>query len=112
MQPLGKGLLQRLLLNLCAHSVQRADIVGHLVDMIRPEADGSSGSAATTSQRLYGCQWNVIYGRPHPSEGILLSRNYQTIYQFAFHDILFYTDISIVIVKVSPLLCHAVFLKF
>lgn len=68
-QPLGKGLLQRLLLNLCAHSVTRATLVILLVDIIQPEADALTG-------RLYGCQWNVIYGRPQPSDGLppLLSR--------------------------------------
>ncbi|ONK82067.1 uncharacterized protein A4U43_C01F35780 [Asparagus officinalis] len=75
-QPLGKGLLQRLLLNLCAHSVQRANLIGHLVDMIRPEADGSGGSVVTTPQRVYGCQWNIVYGRARSSDGLppLVSR--------------------------------------
>nr|XP_010929052.1 E3 ubiquitin-protein ligase UPL1 isoform X2 [Elaeis guineensis] len=75
-QPLGKGLLQRLLLNLCAHSITRNILVGLLVDMVRPEADGHSGSASMISQRLYGCQWNIVYGRPQPSDGLppLVSR--------------------------------------
>ncbi|XP_038984362.1 E3 ubiquitin-protein ligase UPL1-like [Phoenix dactylifera] len=75
-QPLGKGLLQRLLLNLCAHSITRNILVGLLVDMIRPEADGHSGSASMISQRLYGCQWNIVYGRPQPTDGLptLVSR--------------------------------------
>ncbi|XP_020586141.1 E3 ubiquitin-protein ligase UPL1-like isoform X2 [Phalaenopsis equestris] len=74
-QPLGKGLLQRLLLNLCAHNVTRANLVFLLVDIIQPEADVLTGSMSS-SQRLYGCQWNIIYGRPQCSNGIppLLSR--------------------------------------
>ncbi|KAI0492443.1 hypothetical protein KFK09_026716 [Dendrobium nobile] len=74
-QPLGKGLLQRLMLNLCAHSITRATLIILLVDMIQPEADVLTGSISC-SQRLYGCQSNVIYGRPQPSDGLppLLSR--------------------------------------
>lgn len=100
-QPLGKGLLQRLLLNLCAHSVQRANIVGHLVDMLRPEADCSSGSAATTSQRLYGCQWNVVYGQPSDGLPPLVSRRILEILTYlatnhsSVADILFYLDPSL-----------------
>ncbi|KAL2343611.1 hypothetical protein Fmac_004896 [Flemingia macrophylla] len=41
-QPLGKGLLQRLLLNLCAHSITRATLIYLLLDMIKPEAEGST----------------------------------------------------------------------
>ncbi|XP_065003917.1 E3 ubiquitin-protein ligase UPL1 isoform X2 [Musa acuminata AAA Group] len=69
-QPISKGLLQRLLLNLCAHTVTRNILVSHLVDMIRLEADGPGQSIASTSQRLYGCRWDVVYGRPHHSNGL------------------------------------------
>ncbi|XP_039689425.1 E3 ubiquitin-protein ligase UPL1 isoform X3 [Medicago truncatula] len=63
-QPLGKGLLQRLLLNLCAHSVTRATLLYLLLDMIKPEAEGSASRPATLNdQRLYGCHSNTIYGR-------------------------------------------------
>ncbi|KAG0454478.1 hypothetical protein HPP92_023770 [Vanilla planifolia] len=68
-QPLGKGLLQRLLLNLCTHSGTRACLVMLLVDIIRPEAGMSSGSKSCY-HRLYGCQWNVVYGRPQPADGL------------------------------------------
>ncbi|KAJ7969420.1 E3 ubiquitin-protein ligase UPL1 [Quillaja saponaria] len=70
-QPLGKGLLQRLLLNLCAHSVTRATVVCLLLDMIKPEAEGSvSGLATLNTQRLYGCQSNVVYGRSQVFDGL------------------------------------------
>lgn len=72
-QPLGKGLLQRLLLNLCAHSVTRVTLLQLLLDMLRPEAEGIStgGQSAdgAPSQRLYGCQWNVVYARSQLSDG-------------------------------------------
>ncbi|KAJ7557451.1 hypothetical protein O6H91_05G127400 [Diphasiastrum complanatum] len=79
-QPLGKGLLQRLLLNLCAHSETRATLVQLLLEMLRPEADGSIGSYSADgapSQRLYGCQWNVVYARSQQSDGVppLVSRH-------------------------------------
>ncbi|KAG0451467.1 hypothetical protein HPP92_026407 [Vanilla planifolia] len=67
--PLGKGLLQRLLLNLCTHSGTRACLVMLLVDIIKPEAGMSSGSKSCY-HRLYGCQWNVVYGRPQPADGL------------------------------------------
>jgi E3 ubiquitin-protein ligase HUWE1 len=79
-QPLGKGLLQRLLLNLCAHSVTRLTLLQLLLDMLRPEAEGilTGGISAdgAQSQRLYGCQWNVVYARSQMSDGIppLVSR--------------------------------------
>ncbi|XP_021641769.2 E3 ubiquitin-protein ligase UPL1 isoform X2 [Hevea brasiliensis] len=70
-QPLGKGLLQRLFLNLCAHSVTRVTLVRLLLDMIKPEAEGSvSGLAMVNSQRLYGCQSNVVYGRSQLLDGL------------------------------------------
>ncbi|KAJ6831287.1 E3 ubiquitin-protein ligase UPL1-like [Iris pallida] len=102
-QPLGKGLLQRLLLNLCANSATRAVLVRLLVDMIRPEACGSCGSATTDMQRLYGCQWNVVYGRPQPSDGLppLVSRRVLEILTYlatnhsSVANILFYFDSSL-----------------
>ncbi|XP_058115253.1 E3 ubiquitin-protein ligase UPL1 isoform X2 [Magnolia sinica] len=100
-QPLGKGLLQRLLLNLCAHSVTRAILVSLLLDMIKPEAEGFvSGPAAVTSQRLYGCQWNVVYGRSQQLDGLppLVSRRvleiltYLATNHLAVANILFYFE--------------------
>ncbi|PON94002.1 Coatomer beta subunit [Trema orientale] len=70
-QPLGKGLLQRLLLNLCAHSFTRAILLHLLLDMIKPETEGSISELATiNSQRLYGCHSNVVYGRSQLLDGL------------------------------------------
>ncbi|XP_043690385.1 E3 ubiquitin-protein ligase UPL1-like isoform X2 [Telopea speciosissima] len=110
-QPLGKGLLQRLLLNLCAHSVTRAVLLSLLLDMIKPEAEGStSGLAPVTSQRLYGCQWNVVYGRPQLSDGLppLVSRRILEILTYlatnhtAVANILFYFDPLLIPESPSP----------
>ncbi|XP_042519571.1 E3 ubiquitin-protein ligase UPL1-like isoform X2 [Macadamia integrifolia] len=110
-QPLGKGLLQRLLLNLCAHSVTRASLLCLLLDMIKPEAEGFiGGSTPTTTQRLYGCQWNVVYGRPQLSDGLppLVSRRILEILTYlatnhtAVANILFYFDPSLIPEYPSP----------
>ncbi|KAL1366395.1 hypothetical protein HN51_014224 [Arachis hypogaea] len=70
-QPLGKGLLQRLLLNLCAHSITRVTLIYLLLDMIKPEAEGSVCRPATSnSQRLYGCHSNTVYGRSQLLDGL------------------------------------------
>ncbi|XP_014507028.1 E3 ubiquitin-protein ligase UPL1 isoform X1 [Vigna radiata var. radiata] len=70
-QPLGKGLLQRLLLNLCAHSVTMATLIYLLLDMIEPEAEGSvSRSATLNSQRLFGCHSNTVYGQSQLLDGL------------------------------------------
>lgn len=115
-QPLGKGLLQRLLLNLCAHSVTRAILVHLLLDMIRPEAEGSLGGAATiSSQRLYGCQSNILYGRSQLLDGstfsglppLVLRRvleilSYLATNHSAVANMLFYFDPSLVPESSSP----------
>lgn len=110
-QPLGKGLLQRLLLNLCAHSVTRATLVRLLLDMIKPEAEGSvTGLAAINSQRLYGCQSNVVYGRSQLLDGlpplvfrrILEIMTYLATNHSAVANMLFYFDTSIVLESSSP----------
>jgi E3 ubiquitin-protein ligase HUWE1 len=67
LQPLGKGLLQRLLLNLCVHSVTRTYIVRLLLDMLKAGERESSGSEVS---RLYGCRWNVVYSRSQVSDGM------------------------------------------
>lgn len=70
-QPLGKGLLQRLLLNLCAHGSTRATLVHLLLDSIKPENEGSSGGMTmSNSLRLYGCKSNVVYGRSQLFDGL------------------------------------------
>ncbi|EFJ18137.1 ubiquitin-protein ligase, UPL1 [Selaginella moellendorffii] len=78
-QPLIKGLLQRLLSNLCVHSGTRSALLRLLLDMLRPESEGYCAAISADgapSQRLYGCQWNVVYARAQLSDGIppLVSR--------------------------------------
>ncbi|XP_074367519.1 E3 ubiquitin-protein ligase UPL1-like isoform X2 [Apium graveolens] len=99
-QPLGKGLLQRLLLNLCAHSITRANLIRYLLDMIDP---GTEGSSKSTCQRLYGCQSNVVYGRSQLLHGlpplvlrrVLEIMTYLATNHSAVANILFYFDPSI-----------------
>ncbi|XP_021771401.1 E3 ubiquitin-protein ligase UPL1-like isoform X1 [Chenopodium quinoa] len=70
-QPLGKGLLQRLLLNLCAHSVTRATLIYLLLEMIKPEAEGVAGNISMINpQRLYGCSPNMVHGQSQLLEGL------------------------------------------
>lgn len=76
-QPLDKELLQKLLLNLCGHSATQTCLIQLLLDMVRPETVVlREYSDEATSQRLYGCQWNVVYTRSRLSNGFppLLSR--------------------------------------
>lgn len=110
-QPLGKGLLQRLLFNLCAHSVTRAVLVRLLLDMIKPEAEGSvSGLATINSQRLYGCQSNVVYGRSQLLDGLpplVLRRTFEILTFLATNhsavaNMLFYFDPLMVPENLSP----------
>ncbi|XP_044474315.1 E3 ubiquitin-protein ligase UPL1-like isoform X2 [Mangifera indica] len=110
-QPLGKGLLQRLLLNLCAHSITRATLVRLLLDMIKPEAEGSANGLATiNSQRLYGCQSNVVYGCSQLLDGlpplvlrrILEIMTYLATNHSAVANMLFYLDPSIVPELATP----------
>ncbi|GFZ12610.1 LOW protein: E3 ubiquitin ligase-like protein [Actinidia rufa] len=98
-QPLRKGLLQRLLLNLCANSVTRPTLVRLLLDMIKPETESSViGLTAVNSQRLYGCQSIVVYGRSQLVDGLpplvlrrvleiltYLATNHSTIANILFH---------------------------
>lgn len=103
-QPLGKGLLQRLLLNLCAHSTTRATLVHHLLEMIKPEAEGIAGSLSTVNpQRLYGCPTNVVCGQSQLLDGLpplVLRRvleilNYLATNHSAVANILFYFESSL-----------------
>ncbi|XP_054788719.1 E3 ubiquitin-protein ligase UPL2-like [Prosopis cineraria] len=76
-QPLYKGQLQRLLLNLCAHSETRTTLVRILMDLLMLDVKKSgSSSAVEPPYRLYGCQSNVMYSRPQSFDGVppLLSR--------------------------------------
>ncbi|XP_073020547.1 E3 ubiquitin-protein ligase UPL1-like isoform X2 [Primulina eburnea] len=69
-QPLGKGLLQRLLLNLCTHGETRAILVRLLLDMINPETVGITGGVTVkNAHRLYGCQFD-INGRSQLHDGV------------------------------------------
>ncbi|MCL7039483.1 hypothetical protein MKW94_010086 [Papaver nudicaule] len=78
-QPLYKGQLQKLLLNLCAHHETRAGLVQILMDMLmldtrKPVHHSSGGSEP--SYRLYSCQSYVMYSRPQFLDGVppLVSR--------------------------------------
>ncbi|CAI8585799.1 unnamed protein product [Vicia faba] len=77
-QPLYKGQLQRLLLNLCAHSETRISLVKILMDLLMLDVikPVSSFGAVEPLYRLYGCQSNVMYSRPQSFDGVppLLSR--------------------------------------
>lgn len=109
-QPLGKGLLQRLLLNLCAHSCTRAILIRHLLDMIKPGSEGSGEFTTVNSHRLYGCQSNVVYGRSQLLDGLppLVLRRILEIVTYlatnhsAVANILFYFDPSLLRDSFSP----------
>nr|POF11976.1 e3 ubiquitin-protein ligase upl1 [Quercus suber] len=77
-QPLYKGQLQRLLLNLCAHYETRTSLVKILMDMLMLDTRKhvNNLSAAEPSFRLYACQSNVMYSRPQSFDGVppLVSR--------------------------------------
>ncbi|XP_061371769.1 E3 ubiquitin-protein ligase UPL1-like [Gastrolobium bilobum] len=77
-QPLYKGQLQRLLLNLCAHCETRTSLVKILIDLLMLDVrkPASYFSAVEPPYRLYGCQSNVMYSRPQSFDGVppLLSR--------------------------------------
>ncbi|XP_057442422.1 E3 ubiquitin-protein ligase UPL1-like [Lotus japonicus] len=77
-QPLYKGQLQRLLLNLCAHSETRTSLVKILMDLLVLDVRRPASSFGTVEPpyRLYGCQSNVMYSRPQSFDGVppLLSR--------------------------------------
>ncbi|KAH7524790.1 hypothetical protein FEM48_Zijuj06G0156500 [Ziziphus jujuba var. spinosa] len=77
-QPLYKGQLQRLLLNLCAHNETRISLVKILMDMLILDKRKPVNylGAAEPSYRLYACQTNVMYSRPQYFDGVppLVSR--------------------------------------
>lgn len=70
-QPLYKGQLQRLLLNLCAHNETRTSLVKILMDMLLFDRRKLSDQSNSTelSYRLFACQRNVIYSRPQFFDG-------------------------------------------
>ncbi|KAH9607668.1 hypothetical protein KSS87_011637, partial [Heliosperma pusillum] len=96
-QPLGKGLLQRLLLNLCAHSLTRATLVHLLLGMITSETEGTvTSSSMINSQRLYGCPSNVVYGLPPlVLRRVLEILSYLATNHSAVADTLFYFERSL-----------------
>ncbi|XP_057417405.1 E3 ubiquitin-protein ligase UPL1-like isoform X2 [Lotus japonicus] len=114
-QPLGKGLLQRLLLNLCAHSATRATLTYLLLDMIKPEAEGSLSRQETlNSLRLYGCHSNTVYGRSQLLDGlpplvfrrILEILTYLATNHSAVAKMLFYFDQSIIADSLTTFVPH------
>ncbi|KAF8377410.1 hypothetical protein HHK36_030787 [Tetracentron sinense] len=71
-QPLYKGQLQRLLLNLCAHHETRTALVQILMDMLMLDTQKPANHlncAAEPSYRLYACQSYVMYSRPQFLDG-------------------------------------------
>ncbi|XP_039041914.1 E3 ubiquitin-protein ligase UPL2-like isoform X2 [Hibiscus syriacus] len=77
-QPLYKGSLQKLLLNLCAHNETRTELVKILMDMLTLDIRKrvSFSNPIEPPYRLYGCRNNVIYSRPQHFDGVppLVSR--------------------------------------
>lgn len=71
MQPLYKGQLQRLLLNLCANSETRTALVKILMDLLMLDIwkPVNNSSASEPSYRLYACQSHVMYSRPQSFDG-------------------------------------------
>ncbi|XP_022773024.1 E3 ubiquitin-protein ligase UPL1-like isoform X2 [Durio zibethinus] len=77
-QPLYKGSLQKLLLNLCAHIETRTVLVKILIEMLMLDTRKpvSCSNTIESPYRLYGCQNNVMYSRPQNFDGVppLVSR--------------------------------------
>lgn len=63
LQPLGKGLLHRLLLNLCAHSKTRTAMLRQLLTILRPKDEKTAPDLESMPERLFGAQSNVVYAR-------------------------------------------------
>ncbi|KAL0644346.1 hypothetical protein Bca4012_042636 [Brassica carinata] len=77
-QPLYKGPLQRLLLNLCSHGETRFSLVNTFMDMLMLDTRKpvNYSSVSEPPYRLYACQSNVTYSRPQHFDGVppLVSR--------------------------------------
>ncbi|KAK9028584.1 hypothetical protein V6N11_025739 [Hibiscus sabdariffa] len=77
-QPLYKGALQKLLLNLCAHNETRTALVKILLEMLMLDTRKPVNylNSIEPPYRLYGCQNNVMYSRPQCFDGVppLVSR--------------------------------------
>ena len=65
--------MQRLLYNLCSHSLTCANLVQLLLDMLKPDGERYSGNGLSVdgapAHRLYGCQPIIVYARPQLSGG-------------------------------------------
>ncbi|CAO2834572.1 unnamed protein product [Amaranthus hypochondriacus] len=77
-QQVYKGSFQRLLLNLCAHSKTRTELVKILMEMLMLDEHKlvDQQNLAEPSYRLYACQSHVMYSRPQFVDGVppLVSR--------------------------------------
>ncbi|XP_028066908.1 E3 ubiquitin-protein ligase UPL2-like isoform X3 [Camellia sinensis] len=77
-QPLYKGQLQRLLLNLCSHNETRTALVKILMDLLMLDIRKPVNHmiASEPAYRLYACQSHVMYSRPQSFDGVppLVSR--------------------------------------
>ncbi|KAK1323260.1 E3 ubiquitin-protein ligase UPL2 [Acorus calamus] len=78
-QPIYRGSLQRVLLNLCVHRESRTKLVKILMDMLMRDISGpmkSLNCPGEPSYRLYASQSSIIYSRPQFCDGVppLLSR--------------------------------------
>lgn len=73
LQPLYKGQLQRLLLNLCAHNETRTALIKILMDllMLDMRKPANNLNASEPSYRLYACQSHVMYSRPQYFDGMV-----------------------------------------
>ncbi|CAL5402632.1 unnamed protein product [Camellia sinensis] len=94
-----------------AQDVTRSILVWLLLDMIKPETESpASGLTTVNSQRLYGCQSNVVYGRSQLLDGLppLVLRRILEILTYlannhsAVANILFHFDTSLVPDYLNP----------
>ena len=80
LQPLYKGQLQKLLLNLCAHAESRNSVVRILMGilMLDTRKPGNHSTDIETSYQLYGCPGNVMYSRATAIDGKILCMIYMS----------------------------------
>ncbi|KAK1316020.1 E3 ubiquitin-protein ligase UPL2 [Acorus calamus] len=103
-QPIYKGPLQRVLLNLCVHGESRTTLVKILMDTLMRDLRGpmkSLNGSGEPSFRLYACQSHIIYSRPQFCNGVppllsrriletltYLARNHPYVAKFLLHMVL------------------------
>ncbi|KAK1269592.1 E3 ubiquitin-protein ligase UPL2 [Acorus gramineus] len=103
-QPIYKGPLQRVLLNLCVHRESRTALVKILMDTLMRDLRGpmkSLNGSGEPSFRLYACQSHIIYSRPQFCNGVppllsrriletltYLARNHPYVAKFLLHMVL------------------------